>query len=229
MSQGWVKVHRQLLNWEWYDDMNTKCLYLHCLLRANHSNAKWRGIDIKRGQFITSLESLSSETGLSVQKIRTSLIKLKSTGNITSKQQAKARVITVLNYDSYQDDNKQTNKQLTGKQQGSNREVTTDKNDKNNKNVNIPYDGIKDIYNEVLSELAGVKLLNETRKRSIKARWNSKIEGINNLEWWGRYFNYVKTSDFLMGKKTDWSADFDFLIKESSLLKTIEGGYDNAK
>jgi len=128
MSSGWIKLHRQLLEWEWYDDTNTKCLYLHCLLRANHSDTKWRGIDVKRGQFITSLEALSSETGLSVQKIRTSLAKLKSTRNVTSKQQGKARILTVLGYDSYQDSNKEVNREVTSNQQGSNREVTTDKN-----------------------------------------------------------------------------------------------------
>lgn len=128
MSTGWIKLHRQFLDWEWYDDMNTKCLYLHCLLRVNHSDTKWRGIDVKKGQFITSLDSLSSETGLSVQNIRTSLNKLKSTGNLTSNQQAKARIITVLGWDSYQDTNKEANKELTGNQQGVNRQLTPDKN-----------------------------------------------------------------------------------------------------
>ncbi len=142
MSTGWIKLHRQFLDWEWYDDMNTKCLYLHCLLRANHSDAKWRGIDVKKGQFITSLDSLSSETGLSVQKIRTSLNKLKSTGNITSKQQAKARIITVVGWDDYQEVNKESNKQATGKQQATNRQLTPDKNVrskecKNDKNNDI--------------------------------------------------------------------------------------------
>ena len=134
MSQGWIKLHRQLLEWEWYDDINACRLFVHCLLRANHSNNKWRGIDIKRGSFITSLESLNRETGLSVSQIRTALKKLISTGELASKSQAKNRVITVLGYDSYQQDDKQTSKLLASKSQGSDRIVTTNKNDKKENN-----------------------------------------------------------------------------------------------
>ena len=128
MELGWIKLHRQLLDWEWYDDINTFRLFVHCLLRANHSDSKWRGIDVKRGAFITSLETLNKETGLSVSQIRTALKKLISTGELASKSQAKSRIITVLGYDSYQHSDKQVSKQLAGKSQGSDKQVTTDKN-----------------------------------------------------------------------------------------------------
>lgn len=149
MSTGWIKLHRQLLDWEWYDDMNTKCLYLHCLLRANHSDTKWRGIDVKKGQFITSLDSLAKETGLSVQNIRTSINKLKSTGNLTSKQQAKARIITVVGWDSYQDTNKETNRELTGRQQATNRQLTPDKNVRTKECENVNKDSVSESINNL--------------------------------------------------------------------------------
>ena len=47
------------------------------------------------------------------------------------------------------------------------------------------------------------------------------------LETWVKYFNYAGGSDFLMGVKTDWKMDFDFLITKSKMLKIIEGKYDN--
>jgi len=129
MRNGWIKLHRSLLDWEWYDDINAKILFLHCVLKANHSDKKWRGVTIKRGQFYTSLDTLSKELGLSVQKIRTAISKLESTGEITSKQHAKARMVTVINYDQHQADNKE----ITRNQQGSNKEVTTTKKNKNKK------------------------------------------------------------------------------------------------
>ncbi|MDB4498301.1 hypothetical protein N9251_03060 [Gammaproteobacteria bacterium] len=134
MNTGWIKLHRSLLDWEWYDDVNVKVLFLHCTLKANHTEKQWRGVTIERGQFYTSLESLSKETKLTTQQLRTALKKLESTGEITSKQHAKARMITVIGYDSYQSDNKVTNKEVTRNQQGSNKEVTTTKNEKNIKN-----------------------------------------------------------------------------------------------
>jgi biotin operon repressor len=130
MNQGWIKLHRSLLDWEWYDDVNVKMLFLHCVLKANHTEKQWRGVTINRGQFYTSLDTLSKELGLSIQKIRTAISKLESTGEITSKQHAKARMVTVINYDNHQADNKQ----VTSNQQGSNKEVTTTKNEENEEN-----------------------------------------------------------------------------------------------
>ena len=128
MSTGWIKLHRQLLEWEWYDDTNTKCLFLHCLLRANHSDTEWRGHNIKRGQFLTSVDTLTRETGLSVSQIRTSLKKLISTNEIASKSQARSTVITVLGYDSHQDNDKPVDKLMTMKSQADDNEIATDKN-----------------------------------------------------------------------------------------------------
>ena len=131
---GWIKLHRKMLDWEWYDDINVMRLFTHCLLRANHKEKKWRGIDIKRGQFYTSLETLSSETGLTAMQLRTCFDKLKTTGEITSSGMARGRMITVVQYDEYQDDNKQSDRVATGLQQAGNRVATTNKNDKNEKN-----------------------------------------------------------------------------------------------
>ena len=98
----YIKVFRKLLNWEWYTDVNTKTLFLHCLLKANWKDGAWRGHTIKRGQFITSLPSLSKETGLSIREVRTALNHLKSTGEVTDKIYSKFRIITVKNWNRYQ-------------------------------------------------------------------------------------------------------------------------------
>ena len=147
MSTGWIKLHRELLSWEWYDDMNTKCLFIHCLLRANHSDTEWRGHKIKRGQFLTSVETLTRETGLSVSQIRTSLKKLNSTNEIASKSQARSTIITVLSYDSHQDSDKPDDKLMTMKSQADDNEIATDKNlrtkelKKNTVNSSLKNDG----------------------------------------------------------------------------------------
>jgi len=73
-----------MLDWEWYRDGKTMRLFLHLLLKANFKDNKWRGHKIKRGQLITGLRSLSEETGLSIQNIRTSLKQLTKTGEINT-------------------------------------------------------------------------------------------------------------------------------------------------
>lgn len=131
-----IKVYRKFMEWEWYTDVNTKTLFLHCLLRANWKEGSWKGIHYLPGEFITSLPSLAQESGLSVQQVRTSLSKLISTGEITSKstdsvtgkQLTRNRIISINNWGEYQNDNSQINSQInrnsnrqpTGKQQDSN-------------------------------------------------------------------------------------------------------------
>lgn len=236
MSTGWIKLHRQLLEWEWYDDTNTKCLFLHCLLRANHSDTEWRGHKIKRGQFLTSVDTLTRETGLSVSQIRTSMKKLISTNEIASKSQARSTVITVLGYDSHQDNDKPHDKLMTMKSQADDNEIATDKNViikecKNDKKetVNNICQQVADEYNNILPELGKVKVLSDKRKSWIRAsiKQMSKTEhDFSEIGTWTKYFNYVSNSDFLMGQKSDWSATFDFLVNKNNLLKVVEGTYE---
>ena len=39
--EGWVKLHRKFLEWEWYDKSETVHLFLHCLLKANHKDKSY--------------------------------------------------------------------------------------------------------------------------------------------------------------------------------------------
>ena len=100
---GFVKIHRSILTWEWYTDTNIVRLFLHLLLTVNYEPGRWRGMEINRGQRVCSLPVLSEETGLSVQQTRTALKCLVATGSITEKTTNKYRLITVVNYDKFQD------------------------------------------------------------------------------------------------------------------------------
>ena len=122
---GWIRLHSKFTKWEWYRDQNTKDLFIHCLLKANWKDGKFEGIVIPRGSFVTSLDTLSKELGLSVQAIRTSLKHLISTKELTSKSTNKYRIITIINYELYQQVNIQTNNQLTNNQQATNNQLTT--------------------------------------------------------------------------------------------------------
>lgn len=134
---GFIKLHRNILEWEWYDDANTFRLFIHCLLRANHKERKWRGVTIDRGQFYTSLDTLAEETGLTPRQIRTSLDRLKTTGELSSTNMRRGRMVTVVKYENYQGDVSQTTAKKSVKCQASDRLTTANKNDKNNKKENI--------------------------------------------------------------------------------------------
>ena len=102
-----VKLFRKFSNWEWYKDSATKDIFIHCLIRANWKEGDWKGIHYSRGQFITSIETLSTETGISIQSTKTALSHLKKTGELTCKKIARGLVITVVSYDKFQKERSQ--------------------------------------------------------------------------------------------------------------------------
>lgn len=134
MSQGWIKLHRKIVDWEWYQDTTTKITFLHLLLTANHEKKNWRGIEIDVGQKITSTDNLAKETGLSRQQIRTALEKLKSTNEITTKATRKYTLIELKNYKQYQEINQPRNKRATNEQPTNNHKQES-KECKNEKNI----------------------------------------------------------------------------------------------
>ena len=131
---GWIKIHRKFLDWQWFEKSEAVHLFIYLLLKANHKDSQWQGIDIKRGQFISSLGKISTDTGISLQSIRTLLNKLEKTNEIELKSTNKFTIVTICKYECYQDETEETNKQLTNKQQTTNKQLTTNKNDKKEKN-----------------------------------------------------------------------------------------------
>ena len=103
MEQGYIYLHRSLLNWEWYQDINTKTVFLHLLLTVNYQPKKWQGITIERGRRICTYEGLAEEIGLSVRNVRTAINHLKATSEVTWTNKQKYSLVQVVNYDKYQE------------------------------------------------------------------------------------------------------------------------------
>ena len=110
---GFIKLSHKLLEWEWYDNTNVKVLFIHCLLKANYKPGSWHGIHYEAGQFITSLSTLSKETGQTIRMVRDNLDKLILTGELTSTNLPKGRMITVNNWKLYQAKGKDDDKEMT--------------------------------------------------------------------------------------------------------------------
>jgi len=98
------------MEWEWYTNSDMVHLFIHLLINANHKDGLWNGTEVKRGQFVTGYLSLSRHTGISIRTIRTCIKRLKSTSEITIQTTNKYSIITINKYDSYQFDDKVSDK-----------------------------------------------------------------------------------------------------------------------
>ena len=129
-EQGWVKLHRKFINWEWYDEPTVKSVFIDLILNANHQAAAWHGHEIEKGSFVTSVADIAARNGLTTQQVRSALKKLEKTGEISKKATNKNTLIIVLGYAKYQD-------LIDTEQQTNNKQTTNslyNKNEKNEKN-----------------------------------------------------------------------------------------------
>lgn len=124
MRGGYIKLHRKFTKWGWYNDVNTKAVFLHLLLTASWEECEYRGYKIMPGQVVTGRKLLKKELKLSEQEIRTALNHLKSTNEITIKTTNKFSIITIENWDKYQlgefESTSKSTSKLTNKQPTTN-------------------------------------------------------------------------------------------------------------
>lgn len=149
---NFIKVDRKMLDWEWWQDINTSRLFLFMLLSAYWKDGRYKGTVIPRGSFPSTTVALAKGTSLTENEIRTALKHLKSTNEITNRNHGKYTVFTVVKYNEYQGFNEQECKQNANKMQSINGQITNtllkeDKKEKKGKN-NILYAAVVDYLNE---------------------------------------------------------------------------------
>lgn len=129
--EWFVQLHKKICEWEWYTDIPTCKLFFHILLKCNYKEAKWRGIEVKPGDFITSFDHLAKETWLSVRQVRTALEHLETTWEVTKQSTSQYTILTLTNWGTYniRDDKQSTN----GWQTDDKQSTTTNKYNKEKK------------------------------------------------------------------------------------------------
>lgn len=108
-------------------------VFVELLLTANIRDNDFMGITVHRGELATSLRSLANNLNLTIQSIRTALDHLKSTGEITSRRHSKFQVISIVNYERYQQAS--TNSPTFNQQSINNQSTFNQQQLKNNKNI----------------------------------------------------------------------------------------------
>ena len=153
MEQGWIKLHRKMVDKGFYKKSQYFHLWVHLLMLANHTQKEfmWNGniILIKEGQMITGRKQLSDDTGIPESTIEDILKFLESQHQIQQQKTTKYRLITIVNWIKHQNpDSKSNNRATTEQQQAdTNKNVIMNKNEKKDTSDKSPK------YNPLGSEI----------------------------------------------------------------------------
>lgn len=246
--QGWVKIHRDLLDNElWSDKPFTKGqAWVDLLLLANHKDKNVligsHTEMVERGSFITSELKLMERWGWGRKKVKLFLNFLESQKMIERNANNKRTAITIVNYGFYQDcdlpKEQQKNSKRTAKEQQRDSTGTAKEHKQERKNermkeyidtdVSIKQHSIQsiiDAWNQL--EPYGIKMIYRINPGSKRC-----TSLIALLEQFGeekviQAVDKVKQSDFLQGKTdTRFSLNFDWFINPNNFAKILDGKYD---
>lgn len=123
---GWLKLHRSLADHPVASDPSSLAVWMHLLMQANHAETKrqinGRIVTLAPGQLIASRKSLAARTGVQESKVERILKMLESEQQIEQHGTSKYRVISIVNWGSYQtseqqDEQQPNNRRTAGEQQ----------------------------------------------------------------------------------------------------------------
>ena len=228
---GYVKLYRKLLFSRAFQNEGLLKVWIWCLLRANHEEA-WVSLKIGTGttevfvgpgQFIFGRDSAAKELKMAPSTVWKRIKKLKNLGNCDIQSNSHYSIITIINWDTYQDRKKkgdsERNSQGTAREQAGN----TNKNDKNDKNIS------PEKIVELKSRYQTPSLIDKALKAIASTRKSNRIAEsivLSQLEKWQRYPVH-QVED---GIRTYLEKDYSGQGKgEAYLLGIIRNGNNNQK
>lgn len=90
----------------------------------------------------------------------------------------------------------------------------------------VPHQEIINLFGEILPSLPQPKKITEARRKAIRARHMNDLKGdVNN---WRRYFTYIRDNCQWMASG-QYNVDFDYVVRQSTFVKVLEGAKDDRK
>jgi len=137
--EGWIKLHRKTLdNPIITKDSDYLAVWIYILLNATHKEYdvifKGKRITLQKGQLITGTISISKKLKINKDKVQRILKSFENDKQIEQQTSNRNRLISIVNWNEYQDIDKQNDKQMINKCETDDKQVITNKNVKNIKN-----------------------------------------------------------------------------------------------
>ena len=150
--EGWIRIHRKIIESPWFNKSEYVHLWLYLLLKANHADKEVfignEKIIVKRGQILTSRHKLAEVVHIQENKIYRILKCFENEQQIEQHKTKKYTVISILNYDTYQKSEQVNEQQMNNKCTTDEQQMNTNNNDKNDNNIYL-------LFNKYKSELVG--------------------------------------------------------------------------
>lgn len=236
-NNGWIKLHRKLLdNPVVMKDSDHLAVWIYLLLNASHTEYPvlfgGKKISLKAGQLITGRKSIASTLNMSESKVTRVIEMLKSEHQIEQQTSNKNRLITIVNWELYQQSEQQIEQQVNNNRTTSEQQVNTNKNNKNIKNIKeckeIIYSDVPELNEAIIafidyrksikkpmSDRAITLLIGKLKKMSNSVQEQIEILNQSILNGWQGIFPLKNDSG--SGKKASFQGrnyDFDELEKK---------------
>lgn len=242
MMEGYVRLYRKIILWQWYRDIAVAHLFRHLILCANYTASNWQGITVSRGQLVSSRQKLAYETGLTEKVVRRCLKVLEKTGEIQLQHTNKYTLITICKYSEYQSDESAVSQQRAingpaeGRQESINKKRNKSKNVESslcsdsmsapkptNPNEGIDYGAIMAFFNQEMDgkSIPPIKMMTRKRQGMLNAR--VKEHGKDAVKV---VIKNAADSSWLNGGGGKFVANFDWLFRPANFIKVLEGNYN---
>lgn len=168
MNNGWVKLHRKILdNPVVMKDADHLTVWIYLLLVATHKDLPTmyggKKIILHPGQLVTGRKKISKATGVNESKVKRILNLFESDQQIDQRKERYGTLISINAWNEYQLCDQQNDQQVTNEWPTSDQRVTTIQEDKNKRTQEVK----KDIYSQECSDI--VSFLNEMCGTSYRA------------------------------------------------------------
>ena len=254
-SEGWIKLFRQIKDWQHYQEPTVFLVFIDLLLSANTKPGWNCGKRIGRGQLVTSTARIMESTGIgSDNTVRDALRKLEESGEIRRERFGNVTKITINQYSKYQayantaelgaEPAAQSDAELGAEpaadkqeyKKGRSKEVVSEFPEGNSLSgcgapptqhpaENINYDKLVAYFNKTTKGVFGMVQMPLSETRRTSVRARIREHG---KEAFIAVIAKAMASDFLKGQnQRGFKATFDWLIKPTNFEKVLSGNYDN--
>ena len=157
--EGWIKIHRKILdNPIVCKDSDTLSIWVYLLLNATHVQIpilfKGKRIMLQEGQLLTGILSISKKLNIDKNKVQRTLKLFENDKQIEQQTSNQNRLVTILNWNTYQNSEKQNDKPVINEWETDDKRVITNKNIKNIKNdKNVRITAVSDSRGDDLQEI----------------------------------------------------------------------------